>query len=176
MNSKNIVLVGSNHSASINKQLTLSLLKDFPEFTFIDIEQLNVPMYDQDTEVNDGFPQSIIDLVNQLKNAERIWITTNEHNSNISAFLKNIIDWISRYDKLTFSDKKMLVVSTSNGKRGGLGANEYLTDFLKRNGAIVEYNFVFPQFSQNFDIQSQQITNDVIKEEFISKIKSFLNS
>src|SRR5690606_8878712 len=122
----------------------------------IDIEQLNVPMYDQDTEVNDGFPQPIIDLVNHLKNAERIWITTNEHNSNISAFIKNIIDWISRYDKLTFSYKKMLVVSTSNAKRGGLGANEYLTYFLKRNGSIVEYNFVFLQFSQNFDIQDRK--------------------
>lgn len=170
---KTIAFVGSNSSKSINKQLTLSLLKD-QEVEFIDIQNWNVPMYSEDTQINDGFPELIIQLAAQISTASNIIISVNEHNSNVSAFMKNILDWLSRHTKKIFLDKNILVLSTSNGQRGGLSANEFTVGFCTRNGATNVEGITFASFSQNFDSEIQEISDKEKKIEFETIISSFI--
>ncbi|RRJ91271.1 NADPH-dependent oxidoreductase [Paenimyroides tangerinum] len=171
---KTIAFVGSNSSKSINKQLALSLIKN-KEVEFIDIQNWNVPMYSEDIQINEGFPEAIVSLASEISDASNIIIAVNEHNSNVSAFMKNILDWLSRHSKKIFAEKKILVLSTSNGQRGGLSANEFTVGFCSRNGAETVEGFTFPAFSENFDIENQVISNLEKKKQFETIISNFIN-
>lgn len=171
---KTIAFAGSNSSKSINKQLTLALLKNHPEVDFIDIQNWNIPLYSEDIQNNEGFPDLINSLAEKITQANKVIITVNEHNSNVSAFMKNILDWLSRHSKKIFSEKEILVLSTSNGQRGGLSANEFTVSFCSRNGSEDVQGFTFPAFSENFDVTSQQISNSERKDEFESLISNFI--
>lgn len=171
---KTIAFVGSNSSKSINKQLTLALLKNHPEVDFIDIQNWNIPLYSEDIQNNEGFPDLINKLAENISEANKIIITVNEHNSNVSAFMKNVLDWLSRHTKKIFSEKDILVLSTSNGQRGGLSANEYTVGFCTRNGAESVQGFTFPSFSENFEPNTQQISNVEKKAEIEALLTNFL--
>lgn len=176
MMNKCITLVGSNHSQSINKQFTKAVIKNYSEIEFIDIEGLEVPVFDQDLEKSEGYPIQIKELASRLKKASQWIVTTNEHNSGLSSFFKNILDWLSRYDKTLFTDKKVVVMSTSNGKRGGMSANDFLSDFLSRRGATVISKVIFPSYSENFNEETQEITNQDLKNEISTTIESFIKN
>ena len=122
-----LVFVGSNSSKSINEQLTKAVLKELNvTHTFIDLKTLDIPLFSEDLEREIKSPKGIVSLFEQINAFERIFITTNEHNGNLSAFFKNILDWLSRADKSFLQGKKIFILSTSNGKRGGWGANKSL--------------------------------------------------
>lgn len=172
---KTIAFVGSNSSKSINKQLTLSLIKD-KAIDFVDIQNWNIPMYSEDIQRIDGFPVLIDQLANEIHAANKIIISVGEHNSCVSAFMKNILDWLSRHSKKIFHDKSVFVLSTSNGQRGALSANEYTTAFCSRNGALTTQAITFPVFSEHFDIEKQTISKPEIKFEIETIISNFINS
>ena len=107
----------------------------------------------------------------QIDSFEHIFITTNEHNQNLSAFFKNILDWLSRTELKFLENKKIFILSTSNGKRGALGANESLQKLVERFGCTVFESYAFSSFSENFDTENQQITN----KDFLTTIQNKLN-
>jgi len=163
-----LVFVGSNSSKSINEQLTKAVLKELGlAHTFIDLKRLDIPLFSEDLERVIKSPEGIVFLKQQLDDFKHIFITTNEHNQNLSAFFKNILDWLSRIELKFLENKKVFILSTSEGRRGGLGANESLQKLVQRFGCETFESFAFPSFSENFDKETQQIRN----EEFLSEIK-----
>jgi len=168
-----LVFVGSNSSKSINEQLTKAVLKELNlSHTFVDLKMLDIPLFSEDLEREIKSPEGIVSLNEHISNYEHIFITTNEHNSNMSAFFKNIVDWLSRADKNIFLNKKVFILSTSNGKRGGLGANELLQQLVLRLGANSIESFAFSSFSENFNRDTQEIIN----KEYLAEINNKLNS
>src|SRR5690606_30760451 len=92
-----LVFVGSNSSKSINEQLTKAVLKELNvTHTFVDLKTLDIPLFSEDLEREIKSPKGIVVLKDQINTFEHIFITTNEHNQNLSAFFKNILDWLSR--------------------------------------------------------------------------------
>lgn len=167
-----LVFVGSNSSQSINEQLTKAVLKQLNvTHTFVDLKTLDIPLFSEDLEREIKSPKGIVSLFEQINAFERIFITTNEHNGNLSAFFKNIMDWLSRADKSFLQGKKIFILSTSNGKRGGLGANESLQKMIERFACEVYQSYAFSSFSENFNKETQEITN----KEFLKEINHKLN-
>lgn len=167
-----LVFVGSNSSKSINKQLTKAVLKELDiTHTFVDLKALDIPLFSEDLEREIKSPEGIVYLKEQIDSFEHIFITTNEHNQNLSAFLKNILDWLSRMELTFLENKKIFILSTSNGKRGALGANESLQKLVERFGCTVFESYAFSSFSENFDTENQQITN----KDFLTTIQNKLN-
>lgn len=167
-----LVFVGSNSSKSINKQLTKAVLKELDiTHTFVDLKALDVPLFSEDLEREIKSPEGIVYLKEQIDSFEHIFITTNEHNQNLSAFFKNILDWLSRTELKFLENKKIFILSTSNGKRGALGANESLQKLVERFGCTVFESYAFSSFSENFDTENQQITN----KDFLTTIQNKLN-
>ncbi|SEH73644.1 NAD(P)H-dependent FMN reductase [Paenimyroides aquimaris] len=167
-----LVFVGSNSSKSINKQLTKAVLKELDiTHTFVDLKALDIPLFSEDLEREIKSPEGIVYLKEQIDSFEHIFITTNEHNQNLSAFLKNILDWLSRMELKFLENKKIFILSTSNGKRGALGANESLQKLVERFGCTVFESYAFSSFSENFDTENQQITN----KDFLTTIQNKLN-
>lgn len=171
-----LVLVGSNSSTSINEQLTKSVLKELKiVHEFIDIKTLNIPLFSEDLEKEIGSPDGIKLLMERIIHHEHIFITTNEHNQSLSAFFKNVLDWLSRIELKFLVNKKVFILSTSEGRRGALGANESLQKLTARFGCETYEWFAFPSFNENFDRENQQILNQEFLNEISVKLTRILN-
>ena len=151
MGKKILAFAGSNHSKSINYQLTefaASQIQDF-EVRVLDIRNWDLPVYSIDMDP-DQTPDQITELIALIQEYDAFIIASPEHNGGTPAFLKNIIDWISRREKKAFGGKPVLMLSTSPGGRGGANNLAALIQTLPYQGANVVANFSLPSFYDNF--------------------------
>ncbi len=100
-------------------------------------------------------------LYEKIVEAPALIIAVNEYNANISGFFKNILDWLSRVERKFLGGKKILLMSTSPGQRGGASALDYCKSQFPRFGADVVESFSLPQFYENFDSEKGLIVNEV---------------
>ncbi len=160
-----IAFAGSNSTTSINYKLvkyTASLINEH-EVQLLNMANFPFPMYGEDAEKTNGFSNSLMELASDIKESIAVIISVNEHNSNISAFFKNVLDWLSRFDRKFLDGKKVLLMATSPGKRGGIGALDITKDVLPRFGAAEIITFSLPSFHDSFD------EKEGIKEEALAK-------
>lgn len=172
-----LVFAGSNSSSSINYQFaqyTASTIESH-EVEYINMATLVIPMYSEDVELEMGFPHEIMKIANQIKKSDAFVIGVNEHNSNPSAFFKNLIDWLSRIERNIMEDKPTFLVATSPGKRGAQSALEISANTLPRIGASVIATFSLPSFGLNFE-PADGITNNELAADFVAKRKLFLDT
>lgn len=160
-----LAFAGSNSSTSINYRL----LKYTSKVIDRDVDLLNManhtfPMYGEDRENQLGFPEAIIELKKRITEADALIISVNEHNSGVSAYFKNILDWLSRVDRNYLENTKVLLMSTSPGKRGGLSAQEYVKQALPRVGANLVSTFTLPSFHSSFDDDKGILDADLAQE------------
>lgn len=165
----------SNSSTSVNFKLvkhTASLVQEH-EVKSMNMANLPFPMYSVDYEKENGFSNSLIEVKNDIANADGLIISVNEHNSNPSAYFKNFLDWLSRLDKDFIKDKKILLMSTSPGKRGGVGAHEVVKNILSRFGAASIIGFSLPSFYDNFE-EGKGITDPELSKAHQQAVSEFL--
>jgi NAD(P)H-dependent FMN reductase len=132
-------------------------------------------MFGEDIEREKGYSVDLKMLHNKIKEADALVISVNEHNGAVSAYFKNTLDWLSRLDYGFLKEKKILLMSTSNGKRGAASALEYTKNVLPRFGAIVVESFSFPSYSENFSEETQSISNEVLLLGFTDVIQNFVH-
>ncbi len=160
-----LAFAGSNSSTSINFKLvkhTASFVVKH-EVLVSNMATFSLPMYSEDEERNNGFPEPLVGFKEGIQKASGLIISVNEHNSNPSAYFKNLIDWLSRLDKNVFEGKKVLLMSTSPGKRGAIGAHEVAGKMLTRFGAEIVATFSLPSFQMNFDEENGIINAELSK-------------
>lgn len=171
-----LVISGSNSRQSINTAFLRYISSQIyaTETKIFDLTTLEIPMYGIDLENERGIPIDIQILKNKIAEASGLVISVNEHNGTVSAFFKNIIDWLSRADRNFLAGKKILLLSTSPGARGASSALEYTKGTLPRfGGQVVEY-FSFPSFYDHFDQEKLAIKDDLTSMGVSEVIASFL--
>ena len=149
---KILAFAGSNSSTSINHTFVKHVAGRINghEVKLLELRDLEVPMYSIDMEKNRGFPTDIKVLKNLIDEHDALVISVNEHNSGPSAFFKNILDWLSRMDRSFLTGKRILLMSTAPGTRGGASSLEYCKGIFPRFGGKVIASFSFPSFGENF--------------------------
>ena len=170
---KILAFAGSNSTTSINFKLVkhaCSLITG-AEITVLNMVNYPFPMYSEDLEKESGFSNSLGELHADIKNSDGLLIAVNEHNGGLSAYFKNLIDWLSRFNRGFLKDKKVLLFSASPGKRGGKSANDSAKQLFTMMGAEVVTTFSLPSFHTNFDSEHNHITD----EELNSALKTALN-
>ena len=171
-----LAFAGSNSSTSINYQLvryTTSLLKEH-EFQLLDMSRYPFPMYSEDEEKRNGYSNSLVELKDTMAKVDGLIISVNEHNSNPSAFFKNLLDWLSRLERKFLNEKKIFLMSTSGGKRGGAGALEVIKNMIPRFGAEISATFSLPSYYGNFG--EEGILDDSLREEHQRALNAFLET
>jgi len=174
---KNIlVFAGSSSSKSINHALVSSVANQIigHEVEVIRLTDYELPMYGIDVEVNEGFPLNLTRIKNKIDKADALIISVNEHNGMVSSFFKNILDWLSRLELKFLEGKKVLLMSTSPGKRGAASALAYTESVLPRFGADVVSSFSFPAFLENFDGEQQKVVDETLQLGIIDTLSNFL--
>lgn len=124
---KVIGFAGSLRKNSYNKMLLKTVQNLFPsdmEMEIVDIP--DIPIYNYDIQESQGFPQSIINIGEKIKNADAILIATPEYNYSIPGGLKNFIDWLSRLESKPFFGIPMSMVGATTGMGGTIRAQANL--------------------------------------------------
>lgn len=148
-----MAFAGSNSSTSINYKLvtyTASLIEHH-ELQLLDLSKYPFPTYSADREKDLGFPESLEAFRDDIRKSDALLISVNEHNSGPSAYFKNLVDWLSRIDRKFLEDKKILLLSTSPGRRGGQSSREQIEGLFPRFGAEIVASFSLPSFKENFE-------------------------
>lgn len=169
-----LATAGSNSSTSINLQLvrhTLGYFDGHPT-DLIDGSRLDIPMYSEDREKQDGFPLAIKELYAQLRACDGLVLSVNEHNSNPSAYTKNLLDWLSRLDRKFMEGIPVLLMSTSGGKRGAQSSREITARMLERFGAEHLVQFGMPGFHEVFRA-TEGILDPVLRMAHEEAIEAF---
>lgn len=174
---KILAFAGSNAMVSINQKLVDFAASQVVGCTVevIKLTDYELPFYSEDLERERGYSVDLKMLYNKIKEADALIISVNEHNSSISSFFKNTLDWLSRLDRKFLDGKKILLMSTSSGKRGAASALEYTKNVLPRFGGEVVESFSFPSFSENFSEETQTISNELLSLGFTDIIQNFLH-
>ncbi len=173
---KNIlVFSGSNSSRSINRKLAEyagSLIGEH-SIKIIDLRKFDIPIYSEDSE-KEGFPSGIKELHAEISGQDGLVISVPEHNGNLPAFFKNILDWLSRFERPFLSGIKIFLMSTSPGGRGGASSLEAAAKILPNFKGEIVCTFSLSFFKKNFS--EGKIVDNGKKEELDKLIKIFLNS
>lgn len=166
---KIIALSGSLSSTSINEQLVQYIQKTYAlnELELIDNKSLEIPTYSTDLESNEGIPVSIKSLSEVIISAEILLIVTPEHNGNMSAYLKSMLDWLSRENRDFMKDKPVFIVGTSTGRSGAAESIENVRKFVVRLGGNFIDQFSLPSFGHVFE-------NGVLIKEHADKLDLFV--
>lgn len=170
----NILSIGaSSSSSSINQQFADHTAKQMTDVnvTSFPLNALTLPIYSDDEEKKNGIPADAQRFLDAIRASDGIVISLAEHNGSYSAAFKNLYDWTSRIEQSLWSDKPMLLLSTSPGPRGGatvLAAGEAT---FPRMGAKLAATFSLPSFYDNFS--DQGITDSELAAKLNQAIGKF---
>lgn len=172
-----LTFAGSNHTASINHQLAKyvasNLDADFA-VEVIDMRNWELPMYSIDMDP-DETPEHINDLIEKIQRSDAIIFASPEHNGGPSAFLKNILDWLSRRSKKIYEGKKIMLLSTSPGRTGGGTHLEYFRKSLPYFGAEIVCSFSLPFFNDNLKEGNLDPEQEKLLEDELETLRSAIN-
>ncbi|NKI32478.1 NADPH-dependent FMN reductase [Croceivirga thetidis] len=172
-----LAFAGSNSSTSINYKLVKYTVKlvEGHQIQTLNLANYPFPMFSEDTEKKEGYSNSLVEFKNDIQKVDGLIISVNEHNGNPSAYFKNVLDWLSRLERKFLLDKKVLLMSTAPGKRGGIGALGVIESLLPRFGAEICATFSLPFFHENFDADLG-ITDSELSDAHKEALQRFLNS
>lgn len=158
---KILAFAGSNSSTSINQQLLDHILErvNGHEITRIKLTNYPLPLFGVDLEKEQGFSENLREIHRLIREHDALIIAVNEHNGGPSVFFKNYLDWLSRLQRNFLEGKKILLFSTSPGRRGARSSLEYTRHIFERFGGEVIESFSLPAFKDNF--QNGKLTSEV---------------
>lgn len=163
---KKILVFGASSSQnSINKQWANYVAGQIPdsEKILIDLNDFEMPIFSVDRESQ--IPEKALKFTNLIDQSDLIIISLAEHNGSYSAAFKNIFDWVSRIPNRTvFNNKKVLLLSTSPGARGGSTVLETAVQRFPFNGAVVVGSMSLPNFHKNFNEEKGLLDQQIMQQ------------
>ncbi|MEZ4800165.1 MAG: NAD(P)H-dependent oxidoreductase [Flavobacteriales bacterium] len=167
-----IVAYGASYSKeSINRKFATFAASMFEngDVEVLDLNDYPLPLFTVDLEKEIGHPKEAIAFTEKLAEADLLVISMSEHNGNHTAAYKNLFDWVSRYSPKAFLNKKIFLISTSPGGRGGKSSLEIAKERLPRHGGEVIATFSLPNFESNFSVEKGIIDED-LKTQFMEAV------
>ena len=163
-----LAFAGSTRGASFNRALVgiaaAAAREAGAAVTEIDLRDYRLPVFDADDESEGGKPEPARALKQQLIDHDAWLIAAPEHNSSITAVLKNSIDWASRPDPddggplVAFRGKLIVLMSASPGALGGLRGLVHVRAILGNLGCVVLPDQVaVPRAHEAFDADGRLV-------------------
>ena len=167
----------SSSSHSINKQLVTYVagLIEGAEVEVLDLNDYELPLFSVDRENELGQPALAQAFLDKLCASDALIIALAEHNGCYSAAYKNLYDWVSRIQPKVYQDKRMLLLSTSPGGRGGKSVMELALAQMPRFGGEVRGSVSIPSFDENFDRERGVVSNAELAGEIRKAIESLMS-
>ncbi|MER0238770.1 NAD(P)H-dependent oxidoreductase [Fulvimarina sp. MAC8] len=185
MNPKIAIIVGSTRTGSFNKQLAMEaarhLAKTDVKLTLLDLSDYPLPIYDGDTESEDGVPENAFNLARQIARQDGLLLVSPEYNSSVPPLLKNTVDWVSRVRRISdrpvlpFKGLVVALASASTGQGGGRRGLEAWRSVMRNVGAeIITAQCTVPNAREAFD-EDGGIAADHVRMQFDALLESFID-
>jgi chromate reductase len=177
MSSKVTCFAASSSRNSINKQLVTyaaGLVED-ADVEVLDINDFELPLFSVDREAELGQPQLAQDFLDKIQGSDALIIAFAEHNGCYSAAYKNLYDWASRIEAKVYKDKRIVLLATSPGGRGGQSVLDLALTQIPRFGGEIRGCVSMPMFYENFDSDLGIVKNSGIDAEIKGAIKRLLS-
>ncbi len=177
---KILTFAGSLRKDSLNKKVCRNVEKfvlsqDLGEIKFIDLQPLNIPIYDGDNEISSGLPSEVQKLCAEIINSDALILSSPEYNGSISGVMKNLLDWISRHKPNPFSGKHVLLCAASPGALGGVrGLWHTRVPFEVLNCHVYPEMLGFPKAHEAFE-SDLRIKDDKTREHFEKVLRDFID-
>lgn len=119
---KIVGIAGSLRAGSYNAALLRTAATFMPQGATLEIATIKgIPLYDGDVEANEGIPQTVSVLKDQIAAADGLLLATPEYNNAMPGVFKNAIDWLSRPAAdipRVFSNRPIAIIGASPGGFG----------------------------------------------------------
>lgn len=121
--SKILILPASLRRASLNHklaELAASILTSQGHTVDLaEMSEFDTPSYNGDVESAEGIPAGANELHKRMLENDAFIIISPEYNGSMPGYLKNTIDWMSRFKPQPFGKLNMLLMSASPSMSGG---------------------------------------------------------
>ncbi|MCG6889066.1 MAG: NAD(P)H-dependent oxidoreductase [Gammaproteobacteria bacterium] len=177
MRTKVTCFAASSSRSSINRQFVTcaaGLVED-AEVEILDLNDFELPLFSVDREAELGQPQPAQEFLDKIHDSDALIISFAEHNGCYSAAYKNLYDWMSRIEAKVYKDKKIVLLATSPGGRGGQSVLELALVQIPRFGGDIRGCVSMPNFYENFDSERGVVNNSEIATELKEAIQRLLS-
>ncbi len=160
-----IIAFGASYSKnSINKQFAAFTAKQFKHaiIEILDLNEYPLPLFTVDSEAEIGIPENVHRFLQKISEADLLIISMSEHNGSYTAAFKSLFDWTSRLKMNMFEGKKILLISTSPGPRGGIGSLTAAKNRFPIHGGEISASFSLPLFETNFHAENGIINTELL--------------
>lgn len=170
---KIVGISGSLRKQSRNSGLLRKVAELVPEnvsFTVADLK--DVPLYNSDIPT-DQKPESVLEIFDQLAQADALVLACPEYNYSIAPALKNIIDWASREpDNVLLAGKPVAIV----GAGGGMGTSRAQYHLRQVCVFVDLYPLNKPEFFSNSFSDSYNDDGDLIDPDKIEELGKIVST
>ncbi|MDU4424506.1 NADPH-dependent FMN reductase [Raoultella planticola] len=174
---KVVTLLGSLRKGSFNGMVARTLPGIAPAgMEIVALPSIgDIPLYDADIQQEDGFPQSVQDIAQQIREADGVVIVTPEYNYSVPGGLKNAIDWLSRLPEQPLSGKPVLIQTSSMGAIGGARCQYHLRQILVFLDAMVmnKPEFMGSVIQNKVDPQSGEVVDQSTLDHLSGQLSAF---
>ena len=137
--------------------------------------EFDAPSFDQDVQRDQGLPAGPLELQRRLSAAAAFVICSPEYNASMPGVLKNVIDWVSRYQPQPFNEMHGLLMSASPSMVGGnRGLWALRVPFEHLGARIYPDMFSLAQAHASFD-NNGRISDAALQDRFDINIVNFMN-
>jgi len=142
------------------------------EAILIDLNEFEMPIYSEDREQEIGIPDKAYKFKKLVNESIGIIISLAEHNGSYTSAFKNIYDWISVIEKTVWSNKPLILLSTSDGQNAGKTVLKAALSRFSRQSHQEIPHFALPKFNENFS-DTAGIIDKKLSEELDKQIGIF---
>ena len=164
---KIIAFGASSSKHSINKSFAEFTANQFSNVTIevLDLNNYQLPLFSVDVEIEIGSPTAAKAFLTKIEEADLLVISMAEHNGSYTVAFKNLLDWTSRLKMKLFENKKILLLSTSPGDKGGSSVLDAAIKRFPMHGGEIIASFALPNFDTNFNTK-KGIVDEALQTEF----------
>jgi NAD(P)H-dependent FMN reductase len=139
------------------------------------MSDFDVPSYDEDAKVADGFPAGAEEFRRRLEACDAFIACSPEYNASMPGVLKSAIDWVSRYRPQPFNELHGLLMSASPSMAGGnRGLWALRVPFEHLGARLYPDMFSLAQAHTAFD-EEGRLANDQLQQRFDMNIVNFVD-
>ncbi|EDX9626553.1 NAD(P)H-dependent oxidoreductase [Salmonella enterica] len=172
-----VTLLGSLRKGSFNGMVARTLPKVAPTgMTVAPLPSIgDIPLYDADIQQEEGFPDSVETLAEQIRDADGVVIVTPEYNYSVPGGLKNAIDWLSRLPEQPLAGKPVLIQTSSMGAIGGARCQYHLRQILVFLDAMVmnKPEFMGGVIQNKVDPQAGEVIDQSTLDHLTGQLTAF---
>lgn len=162
---KILAIPATNSRDGLNRQLVqhavdvLGGIDPDVEVDVVDLNDFEMPIYSQARQEESGVPEAAQRFFDAIGGVDAVIVSFAEHNGSYSVAWKNVYDWASRIDMGVYQGRRVALMATSPGGRGGAGVLDHAATVSPFFGADVVGTLSVPTFFENFDTERGELSN-----------------